>query len=79
MGAKQKAQDGLALVQQAIPDLLAEHPKGLRNSQVAEALDLRSDIHGRQKDYLTYSVLGGLLRLKKVTWDKNTKLFCVSQ
>jgi len=78
MSDKQKAQDGLKLIQEAVLQLLSRHEGGLRNAQVAEELGLRSDIHGRQKDYLTYSVLGGLLTAKKVRWDRTTKLFTLT-
>lgn len=57
----QKAQQGLALVKQAIIDLIEEHPNGLRNAEIAEKLDLHSDYLGGQKDYLSWSVLGLLL------------------
>lgn len=57
----QKAQQGLALVKQAIIDLIEEHPNGLRNAEIAEKLDLHSDYLGSQKDYLSWSVLGLLL------------------
>ena len=61
------AQMGLRKLEDAILLLLESHPTGLGNSEIAESLGLRSDFQGRQKDYLTYSVLGGLLKKGKVT------------
>jgi len=69
------AQDGLRRIENAIIRILDKHPQGLRNSEIAEELGLRSDFQGKQKDYLTYSVLGGLLRKARVVWNQRTKLF----
>ena len=69
------AQNGLALIQQAVLSLLRKHPEGLRNSQVADLLSLRSDFMGRQNNYLSYSVLGGLIKSGDVVWDQKTKIF----
>ena len=66
---------GLRNIEEAILRLLDANPQGLRNSEVAESLKLRSDFRGRQKDYLTYSVLGGLIASGKVDRDEITKLF----
>ena len=51
----------------------SEMPKSRRQ------LNLRSDFRGRQKDYLTYSVLGGLMRQGRVAWNKETKRFTAHQ
>ena len=71
----ESAQSGLRQIEDAILRLLDANPQGLRNSEIAELLELRSDFEGRQKDYLTYSVLGGLLESGRVDWDQRTKLF----
>lgn len=64
MGSKytEQAAQGLAAIEDAIVKLLSEHPGGLTNSEIARELSLESDFAGRQKNYLTYSVLGGLMR-----------------
>lgn len=49
------------------------NPSGVKNSDLASLLGLRSDYKGRQKDYLTYSVLGLLLREGKIVRDSATK------
>ena len=67
MTAREDAQVGLEKIKSAILEVLQHHPGGLRNSELADALGLRSDINGRQKDYLTYSVLGILLAEGRVT------------
>ncbi len=70
-------QEGLRHIEDAIMRLLAAHPQGLRNAQIADALGLRSSIHDRQRDYLTYSVLGGLMARGAVTQDSETKIFTI--
>lgn len=55
------AQAGLRQIEDAILRLLDANPQGLRNVDVARTLSLRSDFPERRRDFLTYSVLGGLL------------------
>ena len=69
------AEEGLRHIERAILMLLEDHPAGLRNSQIADLLGLRSSIRGRQRNYLTYSVLGGLMDKGKVTQDRETSIF----
>ena len=66
MGTKDAAQEGLNLIKDAILAELRSESEGLRNADLAERLGLRSDIRGKQKDYLTYSVLGLLLASDRV-------------
>ena len=72
---RELAQEGLRKIEDAILALLEMRLDGLRNSEIAECLGLRSDFRGKQKDYLTYSVLGRLMKADRVTWNKHTKLF----
>lgn len=69
------AGDGLRQVEQAILDLLHQNPQGLRNVDVAATLSLYSAVRGGRKNYLTYSLLGGLVAKGKVAWDQRTKLY----
>jgi len=66
MNAREKAQQGLDLIKEAILECLKAHPEGLKNSDVADFLALRSDYLGGQKDYLSWSVLGLLLNEKRI-------------
>jgi len=61
-GAKEKAQLGLALIKEAVLELAKANPKGISNSDAASLLGLRSDYGGGSKDYLSYSVIGLLMR-----------------
>ena len=76
--ARLLAREGLRHIEDAVLLLLRAHPQGLRNAQIAEALGLRSSIRGRQRDYLTYSVLGGLMARGAVTQDSETKIFTIA-
>ena len=68
--SQQVAGTGLRQIEEALLGLFDLHPDGLGNFQIADLLALRSDFRGCQKDYLTYSVLGGLLAREEVTWDR---------
>ena len=72
-GAVERAQLGLELLKTAILDLAKANPVGITNSDVASLLGLRSDYRGRQKDYLSYSILGLLLREGKIRHETDTK------
>jgi uncharacterized protein len=65
-GAVERAQLGLDLIKTAILELAKANPDGITNSDAASLLGLRSDYRGKQKDYLSYSVLGLLLREGKI-------------
>jgi len=65
-GAVERAQLGLGFLKTAILALAKANPAGISNSDAASLLGLRSDYRGRQKNYLSYSVLGLLLREGKV-------------
>lgn len=61
-GAKEKAQLGLELLKSVVLEFARANPKGITNSDVASVLGLRSDYGGGSKDYLSYSILGLLMR-----------------
>ena len=69
------AQEGLQQIEQAMLRLLELNPQGLRNAQIADLLGLHSDFRGNQRDYLTYSILGGLIAKEIIIRDDETKLF----
>jgi hypothetical protein len=66
-GAIERAQLGLEFLKSAVLELARANPEGISNSDVASHLGLRSDYRGRQKDYLSYSVLGLLMREGKIS------------
>jgi hypothetical protein len=68
-GVAEKAQIGLALLKDAVLELSIANGDGVTNSDVAHSLGLQSDYLGGSKDYLSWSILGILMRegrLKRV-------------
>lgn len=72
-GAKEKAQLGLNLLKEAVLEFAKANPKGVTNSDAASLLGLRSDYGAGSKDYLSYSILGLLMREGKLARDGNSK------
>jgi hypothetical protein len=68
-GVKEKAQLGLALLKESVLELAKANSKGISNSETASLLGLRSDYGGGSKDYLSYSVIGLLMREGKLERD----------
>ena len=73
--ARLLAQEGLRHIEDAILMVLESNPQGLGNSQIADLLGLRSSIRNQQRNYLTYSVLGGLMARGVVVQDSETRRF----
>jgi len=61
-GVQQKAQIGLQLLKNAVLEFARANSKRITNSDTASLLGLRSDYGGGSKDYLSYSLLGLLMR-----------------
>lgn len=72
-GTKEKAQIGLALLKEAILEFAKANPKGVSNSDTASLLGLRSDYGGGSKDYLSYSIIGLLMREGKLERDESSR------
>ena len=62
-------------LEDCIVELLDNYPDGLGNAEIARKLCLESDFKGQSKNYLTYSLLGGLLEKAKVERCEITKLY----
>jgi hypothetical protein len=68
-GIAEKAQLGLSMLKDAVLELSIANFDGVTNSDVAHSLGLQSDYLGGSKDYLSWSILGLLMRegrLKRV-------------
>lgn len=72
-GVKEKAQIALSLLKDAVLELAKANPGGISNSDTASLLGLRSDYGGGSKDYLSYSVLGILMREGKLERSKTNR------
>jgi hypothetical protein len=72
-GVKEKAQLGLSPLKDAVLELARVIAKGISNSDAASLLGLRSDYGGVSKDYLSYSIIGVLMREGKLKRDGTSK------
>lgn len=72
-GVKEKAQLGLSLLKEAVLEFAKVNPRGISNAEAASLLGLRSDYGGGSKDYLSYSVIGILMREGKLTRDRASR------
>jgi uncharacterized protein len=72
-GVQEKAQLGLVLLKEAVLELAKVNVAGISNSDAASLLGLRSDYGGGSKDYLSYSVIGLLMREGKLERTKSSK------
>ena len=61
MTPKEKAHEGLRLLKEATIEIVSDHSEGLRNTDVVKLLDIPSDFQGKQKNYLSWSVIGLLI------------------
>ncbi|CUA83253.1 hypothetical protein Ga0061063_1651 [Gulbenkiania indica] len=61
-GCYEKAQMGLEFLKSAVMELAKANPQGISNSDAAKYLGLQSDYGGGSKDYLSYSVIGLLMK-----------------
>ena len=64
---------GLELIKSAIMEMAKANKKGISNSDAAKYLGLQSDYGGGSKDYLSYSVLGLLMKDGKLIRTDNRK------
>ena len=69
-GCYEKAQMGLNILKSAVMELAKANPDGIKNSDAAKYLGLQSD-YGGFKDYLSYSILGILM--KEARMERNEK------
>jgi uncharacterized protein len=60
------------LLKEAVLEMAQANAGGVSNAEVASLLGLRSDYGGGAKDYLSYSVLGLLLREGKLDRREGT-------
>jgi hypothetical protein len=72
-GCYEKAQMGLDFIKSAIMELAKANPSGIKNSDAAKYLGLQSDYGGGSKDYLSYSVLGILMKEGKMLRNEKKK------
>lgn len=72
-GCYEKAQMALDLLKSAVMELAKANPTGISNSDAAKYLGLQSDYGGGSKDYLSYSVIGLLMKEGRLQRTDNRK------
>ena len=65
-GAVEKAQIGVTLLKESVLELAIANEGGITNSDVVHTLGLHSEYSGGSKDYLSWSILGLLMREGKL-------------
>ena len=72
-GVVEKAQMALQLLKSAVLELARANPSGITNGDTFRLLGLRSEYAGGSKNYLSYSLLGMLMRDGLLTRDSDSK------
>lgn len=72
-GSVEKAQIGLELLKSAVFELATANAEGITNSEACKVLGLQSDYGGGSKDYLTWSLLGLLMREGRIVRKNGRK------
>jgi hypothetical protein len=72
-GCYEKAQMALGLMKAAVMELAKANPEGIANSDAAKYLGLQSDYGGGSKDYLSYSIIGLLMKEGRLIRGPNRK------
>jgi uncharacterized protein len=65
-GAVERAQIAVSLLKESIFELALANEQGVTNSDIVHSLGLHSDYLGGSKDYLSWSILGLLMREGKL-------------
>ncbi len=72
-GCYERAQMGLDFIKSAVMELAKANPGGIGNSDAAKYLGLQSNYGGGSKDYLSYSVLGLLMKEGRIERTERRK------
>ncbi|MEH6556308.1 MAG: GIY-YIG nuclease family protein [Oceanicoccus sp.] len=78
-GCYEKSQMGLDILKSAVMELAKANPEGIKNSDAAKYLGLQSDYGGGSKDYLSYSILGILMKEGRMIRDEKKKHIAKSE
>ncbi len=70
---------GLELIKSAVMELAKANPDGIKNSDAAKYLGLQSDYGGGAKDYLSYSILGILMKEGKIERNEKKRHVAISE
>lgn len=70
MTSQEKSKKAVALLKEAILEIIESANDGIGNSDIARVLELESDFEGKQKNYLSWSVFGLLVNEGKIRYEK---------
>lgn len=81
MTSLEKSQKALALLKEAIIEVIKDNPKGIGNSDISRKLKIESDFEGSQKNYLAWSIIGLLVNEKLIRYEKvgSRKLYFIEK
>ena len=76
MESKQKAQKALTDLKAAVYEFVKDN-NGLYHAQIVKALGLESDFEGKQKNYLSWSIIGILVNEGAIRYEmrRNRKIY----
>jgi len=72
-GCYEKSQMALNLMKAAVMELAKANPSGISNADTAKYLGLQSDYGGGSKDYLSYSLIGLLMKEGRLIRNQSRK------
>ena len=78
-GCYEKSQMALDLLKSAVMELAKANPSGISNSDAAKYLGLQSDYGGGSKDYLSYSILGLLMKEGRLARNGSRKHVVIAE
>lgn len=78
-GCYEKAQMGVAMLKSAVMELAKANPGGITNSDAAKSLGMQSDYGGGSKDYLSYSIIGLLMKEGRLVRNDRKKHIATSE
>jgi hypothetical protein len=76
MTPTEKAAKGLELIKESVLDYLDQRPKGASHAEIVRDLALESDYEGKQRNYLSWSVVGLLLGENRVRHQRRGNAKC---
>jgi uncharacterized protein len=78
-GCYEKAQIGLEFLKSSVMELAKANQAGITNSDAAKYLGLQSDYGGGSKDYLSYSLLGLLMKQGRIARNDRKKHIAIGE
>lgn len=78
LNPRELAQSGVSQLEEAVVALLAGHPDGLTNAEIAVLLGIESDAEEENRNFLSWTILGRLAsanRIAKVTIGKRRVVY----